>query len=246
LTQNKDLTHLPILPSKMGKAFTKVKSPLRDYNLESRVHKILDSEKPSVAPRHAVPERFQQVLEEQQQQQQQSVAKAATAAAAEPPVATADMIRKMALEATEEELSDPASELLRKNDNLLERMDQLKITSQGDNPEIKAYTARRMPEDRTALQKSIYGQTEPEKIPIGRMSMKQVVEALVDYSRDREEFTASAISQSYRIDAEKAKNLTYYYQVFDIHLPKNAVEDHQSRTINASIYEETKKMLEER
>jgi len=234
----------------MGKAFTKMKSPLRDYNLESRVHKILDSEKPSIAPRHAVSERYQQALEEQQQQQhqhQQSVTKSAAAAAAEPPVATAEMIRKMALEASEEELSDPASELLRKNENLLDRMDQLKITSMGDNPEIKAYSARKMPEDRTALQKSIYGQTEPEKIPIGRMSMKQVVEALVDYSRDREEFSSSAISQSYRIDAEKAQNLTYYYQVFDIHLPKNAVEDHQSRTINASNCEETKKkMLEER
>jgi len=221
-------------PQKMGKAFTKVKSPLRDYNLESRVHKILDSDKPTTAPRHAVSERYQEIIEQQQQQQQQQ------------PVATADMIRKMALEASEEELSDPATDLLRKNENLLDRMDQLKVTSQGDNPEIKAYTARRMPEDRSALQKSIYGQQEPEKIPIGRMSMKQVVESLVDHSRDKEAWTASAIANSYRIDAEKAKNLTYYYQVFDIHLPKSAVEDHQARTINAKNYEETKRMLEDR
>ena len=208
----------------MGKTFTKVKSPLQDYNLETRVHKILDGDKPEVAPRHAVSERYQQVVEEQQRRAQNAKVNEQPASGQE--AATAEMIRKMAMEATDEELNDPASDLLRKNENLLERMDQLKIVSEGDNPEIKRYSARRMPEDRTALKKSIYGQSEPEKIPIGKMSMKQVVESLVDYSKDREAWSASAIANSYRIDAEKAKNLTYYYHVFDIHLPKKAIKEH--------------------
>ena len=226
----------------MGKAYTKVKSPLRDYNLETRVHKLLENEKPTPAPRHEVSERYQAVIEEQRQQRLKAASTRPETAA------TAEMIRKMALEATDEELAEgPSSDLLRKNDSLLERMDQIKITSQGDNPDVKS--ARKLPEDRgrSNLQLSIYGQTEPAKIPIGRMSMKQVVESLVDYSKDREAWTAPRIANTYRIDAEKARNLTHYYQVFDIHLPSSAVADHRARNISASNYEETKReMLSDR
>merc|ERR1711970_366730 len=118
-----------------------------------------------------------------------------------------------------------APEILRKNDNLLDRMDQLKIVSEGTNPDIKTASSRRMPEERRKNQlETIYGHVEPDRIPIGRMSMQQVVESLVDFSKDRETMTPSAISNAYRIDAEKAALLTKYYRVFDIHLPKGAVD----------------------
>ena len=157
----------------MGKAFTKVKSPLRDYNLESRVHKVLEST-PIPAPRHPVPDRFRETIEQQKQHLNGNVSAAAAAASANQPT-QAEMIRKMALEATDEELNDSTPEILRKNDNLLDRMDQLKIVSEGTNPDIKTASSRRMPEERGKNQlETIYGHVEPDRIPIGRMSMQQV------------------------------------------------------------------------
>ena len=156
-----------------------MKSPLRDYNLESRVHKVLDST-PTPAPRHPVSERYREVIEQQQKLNKNvnndsvAAAAASTVAASSQPT-QAEIIRKMALEATEEELSEPASsELLLKNENLLERMDQLKIISEGTNPEVKTLSLRRMPEDRrsSSYPQEIYGLVDPEKIPIGKMSMK--------------------------------------------------------------------------
>ena len=197
----------------MGKNWTKMKGPLRDYNLENRAFKELDKSKPTPAPRHPVPERYQDVIEQQQR-------------GGAPPVATAEMIRKMALEASDEELADDpvSSELIRKNEPLLDRMEQLKITSQGDNPELKPVGSRPMPESRKAHERSRYGHEVPDKISIGKMSMRHIVECLVDHSKDEELWSAAAISNSYRIDAEKAKNLTHYYRVFDVHLPKRAIE----------------------
>lgn len=199
-----------------------MKLPLRDYNLESRVFKELEKNKPTPAPRHPVPERYQDIIEQQQQQQRGGDA---------PPMATAEIIRKMALEASDEELGDdPASssELLRKNEPLLDRMDQLKITSQGDNPEMKPVGSRPMPESRKAHERSRYGHEIPEKISVGKMSMRHIVESLVDHSKDEELWSPAAISNSYRIDAEKAKNLTTYYRVFDVHLPKRAIEKYRN------------------
>lgn len=232
----------------MGKVFTKVKSPLRDYNLESRVHKVLDST-PTPAPRHPVPERFREVLEQQKHHlngNKNNAAASSVAASANQPT-QAEMIRKMALEATEEELNDSTSEILHKNENLLDRMDQIKIVSEGTNPEIKRVSARRMPEDRGSSHlQTIYGHVEPEKIPIGRMSMRQVVETLVDYSKDQEGWSPGAISNAYRIDAQKAANLTRYYRVFDIHLPESAVDVVQGKRVNMQNITEAQKMLSQK
>ena len=211
----------------MGKNFTKMKLPLRDYNLENRVFKELDKNKPTPAPRHPLPERYQDIIEQQQQQ----------GGGDAPPVPTAEMIRRMALEASDEELAeDPvSSELLRKNEPLLDRMDQLKITSQGDNPEIKPVGSRPMPESRKTHERSRYGHEIPEKISIGKMSMRHIVESLVDHSKDEELWSPAAISNSYRIDAEKAKHLTTYYRVFDVHLPKRAVEKYRNMEAEADF-----------
>lgn len=222
----------------MGKTFTKAKSPLRDYNLESRVHKLLDQEKPEMAPRHPVPERFQHLLEKEKDV---GVVKDENKTD-DSQLSTADLIRKMALDPSEN-LNDASSELLRKNEELLDRMGQIKIVSEGDNPDFKAQTTRKMPELRYGIGETTYGHVVPEKISIGKMSMMHIVESLVDHGKDQVEWSASKISNSYRIDVEKAQHLTNYYRVFDIHLPKKAIVNAEHvRSINAKNYEEIKKL----
>lgn len=36
----------------MGKAISIMSRPLRDFNLESRAHKVISKEKPTAAPKH--------------------------------------------------------------------------------------------------------------------------------------------------------------------------------------------------
>jgi len=215
----------------MGKIFTKARNPFRNYNLENRVHKLLEQEKREPSPRYPPPDWV-----EERNEPTQALPSAPS---------TAEEIRKLALGQSEESPSSSQStyDLMMKNENLLDRMGQLKIVSEGVNPDLHNPSTRSMPMDRRVPSPTDYGHVEPDKVMLGKMTMRQIVEALVDHSREPEVWSASVIAEHYNIDAERAANLTKHYRVFDIHIPKNAVEGLKDQTINAQNYEEVKKRL---
>ncbi|EEZ98853.1 protein NDUFAF4 homolog [Tribolium castaneum] len=96
------------------------------------------------------------------------------------------------------------------------------VTSHDPNPvqEQKINPNRPLPLNRQQVEDFEYGVKEPEKIPEGRASLKQVLKFVTDHQHDRRLHSVEAISKEYKLPEEITKNVLKYYKVFEVYIPE--------------------------
>ncbi|XP_074662251.1 NADH dehydrogenase [ubiquinone] 1 alpha subcomplex assembly factor 4-like [Tubulanus polymorphus] len=110
----------------------------------------------------------------------------------------------------------------KKDNNLLERLKQVRIESHGPPPEIKPKTVspsvKPLPENRRAFDRNELGVEEPSDIPPGKLSLKQALELLVEQQTRKR--NTDDVSKEFKIEPEKIEAMFEYFKPFNLHMPK--------------------------
>jgi len=103
----------------------------------------------------------------------------------------------------------------------MEHLSKVFIKSEGDNPILKRNpTSRKLPQDRKNRIDYEYGYEEPSTIPLGKASMRQVLEFLSKHQTEPKVNTAEKIAEEYKLDLVDVHNVLTYFKPFDVILPK--------------------------
>ncbi|XP_063909071.1 protein NDUFAF4 homolog [Zophobas morio] len=169
---------------KMGKILSLMGRPLRNFNVESRAHKIISQEKPVPAPKH----KSDQLIY--------------------------DEIMKNHPEGSDETQI--------KHVQLDKYLKDVYVKSHDPNPPQKAQTNpdRPLPLNRHQVEEYEYGFKEPDKIPIGKTTLRQALQFITDHHNDSKLHTPQKIAQDYQIPEESIKNILKYYRVFEVYIPE--------------------------
>ncbi|XP_076466422.1 NADH dehydrogenase [ubiquinone] 1 alpha subcomplex assembly factor 4-like [Babylonia areolata] len=168
----------------MGRVASKAARPVKNFNVENRARKLLDSDKPRPAPRHP-----------------------STAAA---------------LDSFAEEHPEFYEEQKKKNKKLDDFLKNVKVDSVGDNPEIRSL--RSMPEDRRKNTPAEYGFPDPEQIPEGRASLRQMLEFISMHHLNPRQNSAEKIALDYKLDVTQVRSVLKYFQTLNLHIPKEMLK----------------------
>ncbi|CAF1262493.1 unnamed protein product [Adineta steineri] len=168
----------------MGGAVSRGTRFLRMYNIDNRVDKVLSKEKPIPAPRHPSIE--------------QSI----------------DIESNIAPEA-----------IHKKNKQLVNYLHDVKVYSSGDNPVIRRVgdtsSHPTIPPLLNRLDDALdenspdgaFGYVEPQRIPPGRISLRQFLAYLQQHRDSPEEYSIERFSDMYTIKPETAKKVFKYHSL---------------------------------
>uniref|UniRef100_A0A6P7H7Q0 Protein NDUFAF4 homolog n=1 Tax=Diabrotica virgifera virgifera TaxID=50390 RepID=A0A6P7H7Q0_DIAVI len=170
----------------MGKAYSSLKNPLKNFNVESRAHKVISQPKPIPAPRHKrEQDQYDRMLQEYPKEFEES---------------------------------------LKKNEELDKNLKSVFVTSQDQNINIKqeANPNRPLPTDRSQVEPSLYGIKEPEpnKVPIGKVTLGNVLEFISKYQGDPKNYNAKVIADKFTLQEQTVRNILKYFRVFEVYLPQ--------------------------
>ncbi|KAK7107039.1 protein NDUFAF4 homolog [Littorina saxatilis] len=101
---------------------------------------------------------------------------------------------------------------------------QVKVDSVGDNHEIKAKSDRSLPEDRNKNTPAEYGFPEPERIPEGRASLRQVLGFISQHHLDPRQNSPEKIAMDYKLDPAQVKKIVQYFQTLQMHIPQEMLD----------------------
>jgi len=101
----------------------------------------------------------------------------------------------------------------------MENMSKVFLTSQGNNPIIKA-RKKDLPMDRKGHEEYPYGTEEPAVIPQGKASMKQLLDLLINHQSKPRQFTADKLAAEYNLDVVDVRNVVEYFKPFQLYIPK--------------------------
>ena len=85
--------------------------------------------------------------------------------------------------------------------------------------QIKAKPGRLLPEDRRKTAPAEYGFPDPERIPEGRASLRQVLEFISKHHLEPKQNTAETIATDYKLDATQVQHVLKHFQVLHMHIP---------------------------
>ena len=121
-----------------------------------------------------------------------------------------------------------------KQEDLLKRLSGVKVVSKEreiseeemkEMEEIRNRFRNRLPKDRSRVDIPIHAYTEPERVPIGRISLLRALDFIGKHSKNPEEFDAQTIAKQYRLDEEEVKNILEYFKPFYKNDITDPVED---------------------
>lgn len=173
----------------MGGALHRATRVFRMYNIDNRVEKVLSKEKPTPAPR-IVPQTKN---------------------------AEAD-----------DSLNIAPEQVHQRNDQLLTYLKDVKVYSTGANPVIRPLDEpKEKPGKLPALDRlaqplddnspdGAFGYVEPQRIPPGRVSLRQFLAYLQQRREKPDEFTVARFSEMYTIKAELAEKIFKYHSLLSL------------------------------
>ncbi|RWS22540.1 hypothetical protein B4U80_08220, partial [Leptotrombidium deliense] len=109
---------------------------------------------------------------------------------------------------------DIKKELEEKREDLLTRLKTIKITS--DEKSEEETDKSKLPKQRSPPEELIYGIKEPENIPVGKLSLRQIIDILSVSHNNPAEFTIENASKHYKVDEEKLKSMLSYFHIFRV------------------------------
>lgn len=168
----------------MGKALSVLTGPFKNFNLESRAHKIISRDKPVPAPRH----KKDQIDVDQ-------------------------LIR---------DHPDVYAESLKKHEVLDKHLKDVYVSSFDPDKTPKPDTdpERPLPVNRSQVEDYEYGFKEPERVPPGKTTLRNVVKFLTDHQLDPRIFTIQKISDDYLLPEPTVSKILQHFRVLEIYIPQ--------------------------
>ena len=175
----------------MGGALHRATRVFRMYNIDNRLEKVLSKEKPTAAPR-LVPQ---------------------AKSKADEPI---------------DSLNVAPEEIHQRNSQLLSHLHDVKVYSTGDNPVIRrVQEGREMAGKLPALDRlaepldessvdGAFGYVEPQRIPPGRVSLRQFFAYLQQHRDKPEEYSVARFAELYTIKMEVAERLFKYHTLLSL------------------------------
>jgi len=112
-------------------------------------------------------------------------------------------------------------ELLNKgklSEGQMKQLSQVFVTSSGDNPVVQRKVTE-LPQDRHTHEEHLYGYHEPVKIPIGKLSLRRILELLDKHETDPVKNTPEALALTYKLDLGVVQAMITYFRPFKVHVP---------------------------
>lgn len=100
----------------------------------------------------------------------------------------------------------------------MDNLSKVFLSSKGDNPVIE--TRRKLPRERKGWDGYEYGYEEPDKIPQGKASMRQVLDILNAYETKPSINTPEKLAAEYNLNLQDVQNLLKYFKPFQVYIPK--------------------------
>lgn len=101
----------------------------------------------------------------------------------------------------------------------LNHLTKVFIQSQGDNATIQRKKDF-LPVERSSTHDYEYGFEEPKNIPLGKVSMKQLLDLINNHEVKPHEFSPEVLAEHYKLNVDDVRNIVKYYKPFQVHVPK--------------------------
>lgn len=95
---------------------------------------------------------------------------------------------------------------------------------------MKSKSNRPLPQDREEFETSFdtYGYHIPNRLAHGKVDFVQMLDILKKYSDTKGEYSAADIAKDYKVDPTKMQNVLTHFQVLQVIMPKEDVEEMQT------------------
>ncbi|XP_068219468.1 NADH dehydrogenase [ubiquinone] 1 alpha subcomplex assembly factor 4 [Palaemon carinicauda] len=112
--------------------------------------------------------------------------------------------------------------LIAKDKELLERLRTVYVSSKDVTPETNIspeMPSRPLPADRNFTEDPEYGFHIPAKVPYGKITLRDAMEAISKHQQDPQLWTAKKVSYEYKIDTGVAEKMLTYFRTFLLVIP---------------------------
>lgn len=102
---------------------------------------------------------------------------------------------------------------------------------------MKSKSNRPLPQDREEFETSFdtYGYHIPNRLAHGKVDFLQLLDILKKYSDTKGEYSAADIAKDYKVDPTKMQNVLTHFQVLQVIMPKEDVEETQTEESTEEI-----------
>ncbi|KAJ8920525.1 hypothetical protein NQ315_005394 [Exocentrus adspersus] len=113
-------------------------------------------------------------------------------------------------------------ESLKKHEQLDKNLRDVYVTSYDPNVTTKAEqnADRPLPSDKTAVPDYLYGVREPDKIPLGKVTLGTVLEFITRHQSEPLNYNAKKIAMEFSVPENTVQNVLKYFRVFEIYIPQ--------------------------
>ena len=171
--------------------------PLQRYNAESRAMKLLDkiqnSDKPLItSPKHPPTEKFLEELIQKHPEIMESVKKT--------PKEIIEGVNKIKIKAT----------IVPSDFNVKEESDESR------------FIAKLLPERRRKMHLSEMGVKDPDKVPVGKLSLREAIQLIKAHTMEPENFSVEKIAKVHDLELHDVENVLDYFKPFWIYRPEGS------------------------
>ncbi|XP_003744649.1 NADH dehydrogenase [ubiquinone] 1 alpha subcomplex assembly factor 4 [Galendromus occidentalis] len=115
------------------------------------------------------------------------------------------------------------SKIVSRSDALNERLRDVRVVSDGVNPEIKRIQEN-LPRDRFPSALPAYGFVEPKSVPKGKLSLSQSISLLEKHYSNPAKYTAAEAAKEFHLDVRDAELIIEYYMPLTLMDPESPVD----------------------
>jgi NADH dehydrogenase [ubiquinone] 1 alpha subcomplex assembly factor 4 len=182
----------------MGGAVNRATRIFRMYNIDNRVEKVLKKDKPTPAPHYPADQQFLQ----------------STGTESKPNLPI------FLFHSSSSSGNIAPKSIHKKDEHLLENLHDVKVYSSGENPVIRRVSNSKPPllnrleeplDDNSP--DGAFGYVEPQRIPPGRVSLRQFLAYLQQHRDSPEEYSIDRFADMYTIKPETAEKLFKYHSL---------------------------------
>ncbi|XP_043238612.1 protein NDUFAF4 homolog [Amphibalanus amphitrite] len=121
-----------------------------------------------------------------------------------------------------EERPELATELEKKDTELLKRLENVYVTSKEppDMP-VQRERAANLPVDRTPPELPTFGYTEPERVPYGRATLRTVVGFVSAHAERPDQVTPASIAATHKLDERVVEDILKHFKMMQMHAPQS-------------------------
>ncbi|XP_026474520.1 protein NDUFAF4 homolog [Ctenocephalides felis] len=117
---------------------------------------------------------------------------------------------------------NPESSMLKQHTDHDERLKHVYLESYDVGPDHrteKSDPSKPLPLNRSAVEPPIYGFHEPNHVPYGKCTLKQAIEFIEEYNKDKQMNNANAIANKYKLSEETTSAILEHFRVFQVYVP---------------------------